>query len=477
MDGQGGGAYMAGGAYGQDQGDYGVAGGAYGQGQGDYGMAGGAYGQGQGDYGMAGGDCGMAGGCPGDFGIDGKGQGMMAPGMMDPGMMAPGMMTPGMMAPGMAPGMGAKMTQAERIDEIEKRQIKKLKADTYKQRRKEGRPNHGTTSMACLILASIAILAQTGTLFVPSMRSNYYGVFGYATPRRWGFFGVSGKTTKFWHDIAMDTCGYFGALNVGGVCASPICLWYRLKCESYMTFGCISYGIAFLLVISYFLHIACLAWTGMLTPRSLRHAGKCWPIVLLLNVTGSVAWYIFSENMFDELMARSFYPAPEIGAGLIASGVSSVLLMICTYCGCVLWKMWPDIDLSEWDSSDDEGEQDEDDDKGDSDTDDDSKAKKAKGKTTNNAKAQGGAQAMGMQASVQQGYDMSQGQAAMGMQYMQPQEGGGDAGMGMGAGPVYTPGQEVAWESQPAELRKGATYMPQQPGADLTEQATSAGQA
>merc|ERR1719145_322461 len=117
MDAQGGGAYMAGGAYGQGQGDYGMAGGAY-----------------------------------------GKSQGMMAPGMMAPGMMAPGM------APGMAgnPMMAGKapMTQSERIEEIEKMQIKKLKADTYKQRRKEGRPKHGTTSIVAMVLGFIALILQ-----------------------------------------------------------------------------------------------------------------------------------------------------------------------------------------------------------------------------------------------------------------------------------------------------------------------------
>merc|ERR1719291_1424534 len=373
------------------------------------------------------------------------------------------MMAPGMMAPGMAPGMAgnpmmagkAPMTHSERIEEIEKMQIKKLKADTYKQRRKEGRPKHGTTSIVAMVLGFIALILQAGALFAPSLRANRYGVFGYAMPRYWGFFGVSGKTTKFWHDIAIDTCSYFGALNVGGVCASPICLWYRLKCEEYMTFMVVSYSCAFFLVISFLLHIAILAWTGLLSPRTIRYAGKCWPIVLTLNITGTVVWFFFSEEMFNSLMTKSFYPDPEVGGGLIACGISCVLLLVCTYCGCQLWKWWPDMDLAEWDSSEEEGD-DDDDDKGDSDdTDDGKKAKKAK-KT--GAKAPAAAQGTGM-----------------GMQYMQPQVGGADAGMGAGA--AYAPGTESDWESQPAELRKGATYMPQQPGGDMIAQAPSAANA
>jgi hypothetical protein len=448
---QEGGAYMAGGAYGQGQGDFGMAGGAYGQGQGDFGMAGGAYGQGQ-----------------GDFGIDGKGQGMMAMGMMAPGMMAPGM------GPGMDPMMAGRvpMTQSDRIEEIEKRQIKTLKADTYKQRRKEGRPKHGSTSMAVMVLGSIALMMQSGTLFYPCLRSNNYGVFGYGAHRAWGFIGIKGKTFKLWHEIAIDTCGYFGALNVGGVCASPICLWYKLKCESYMTFMVVSYSAMFVLVISYLLHVAIIIWTALHRPRTIRYAGKCWPIVLILNLTGSVVWFILSEEMFDELMSKSFYPTPEVGGGLYASGMSSVLLLVCTFCGCQLWKWWPDIDLAEWDSSEDEEEDDEDeDDKDDSDTDDERKAKKGKKKGKN---AQGGVgPGMGVQAPMQQSYGMSQ--AGMGMQYVQPQE--GFVGAAVGAGPVYSPGQEDHWESQPAELRKGATYMPQQPGGDMIAQAPSAGYA
>merc|ERR1740121_3140680 len=167
----------------------------------------------------------------------------------------------------------------------------------------------------------------------------------------------------------------------------------------------VSYSAAFFLVISYLLHIACIAWTGLLSPRTIRYAGKCWIIILILNLTGVVVWYIFSEEMFDELMAKSFYPSPEIGPGLIVSGISSVLLIICTFCGCQLWKWWPDMDLSEWDSSEDEDDEDEDDKEGDSDSDESDKKGKKKG-----ANAKGGVQGVGMemQAPMQQGYDMSQ---------------------------------------------------------------------
>jgi len=406
MDAQGGGAYMAGGAYGQGQ---------------------------------------------GDFGVDAKAQGMMAQGMMAPGMIAPGM-APGMAARPMMAGK-APMTQSERIEEIEKMQIKKLKADTYKQRRKEGRPKHGYTSMIAMILGFIALMCQSMTLFAPMMRGNRYGVFGYSMPRFWGFFGVKGKSTKLWHEIAIETCGYFGALNVGGICGSPICLWYKLKCQSYTTFAVVSYAVAFFLVISYLLQVAVIAWTGLLSPRTLRYAGTCWPIILVLNLSGSVVWMVSSEMMFEELMEKSFYPAPEIGPGLIVSGISSVLLIICTYCGCQLRRWWPELDLSEWDSSEDDQDEDQDEDeKGDSDTDDEKKAKKTKTKKKA-ATGQLAVQGMGMQAPMQQGYDMSQ--AGMGMQYaqyVQPQEGGG-ADAGMGAGPVYSPGQESDWESQPAEMR------------------------
>merc|ERR1719291_1562989 len=150
-------------------------------------------------------------------------------------------------------------------------------------------------------------------------------------------------------------------------------------------------------------------------------------------------------------MTKSFYPDPEVGGGLIAGGISCVLLIVCMYCGCQLWKWWPDMDLAEWDSSEEEGDSD---DKGDSDdTDDEKKAKKAKKTGT---KAPGAVQGTGMQ-------------------YMQPQEGGADAGMGAGA--AYAPGTESDGESQPAELRKGATYMPQQPGGDMMAQAPSAANA
>lgn len=376
----------------------------------------------------------------------------------------------------MKPGMTA-ATRADRVDEVEKMKLKKLKADTYKVRRAEGRPKHGKMSMVVCGLGFVSLLMQSAIVFMPAMRENKYGVFGYAQKRGWGFFQISGKRRQFWHDMSMDTCNWWGGLNVGGMCGSPICIWYRLKCETYTEFMVLSYILGSVMVIAYLLHIACVAWTAVLNTRMIRYAGKTWPIIFFVDLTCSAIWIILSENMFDTLNDKSHYPTPELAYGTILSGVSGLLLLVCAIGGCQLWSWWPDIDLAAFDSSD---EDEEDKNSDGSDTDDDKTGKKDRkpkaqsGGGANGAWEQqsGTEPGMGMgMAIVQQGYyDPSQ----SGMQYVQPQEGNGsDMLPGVsaeGAGVMYTPGHAAEWESQPAELRKGDTYMPQHPpGAEGPE--------
>merc|ERR1740138_248460 len=96
-------------------------------------------------------------------------------------------------------------------------------------------------------IGAVTWCLQAMALMFPMWRQSFIGVMGYPQSRSWGIFAVKGRTIQSYHSQSYNTCGYYAELNVGGLCASPICLWYRQKCEIYTDFMAYSYTIGALM--------------------------------------------------------------------------------------------------------------------------------------------------------------------------------------------------------------------------------------
>lgn len=233
---------------------------------------------------------------------------------------------------------------------MEKAYLQRAKKETYKERRKEGRTKHGQTSWASIIIGVFAWLLQVTAILTPNWRASWVGVLGYPHPRKWGLWAIAGAKTQYYHEYSTTTCGFYGQLNVGGLCASPICLWYKQKCSSSIDFWMVGYGVGIGFVVELIIHMLCIFWTVRLTPKFLRWASIWYPVAVVMHVGGLVAWILVTEAEFDELGAKSYYPTPPPGLGVIMSSIAGAGLVICAFFSCLLKAMWPEVDLENLDS-------------------------------------------------------------------------------------------------------------------------------
>merc|ERR1719408_1183404 len=123
-----------------------------------------------------------------------------------------------------------------------KKQMQKLEKDTYAVRKAEGRPKHSQTSFTVIGVGVCSWFALCIAIVIPEWKANWIGMMGYPHKRSWGLFSVVGMESKMHHEAMTDACRFFSQLNVGGVCASPVCNWYRLKCQVGMDLTMVSYS-------------------------------------------------------------------------------------------------------------------------------------------------------------------------------------------------------------------------------------------
>lgn len=240
------------------------------------------------------------------------------------------------------------------------RQIDKLEKDTYAARKAEGRPKHGWTSYTILGVGAVSWLMLAMAIAIPSWRTNWIGILGYPHTRSWGLFSVVGMQSKMHHEYMTDMCRYFSQLNVGGVCASPICLWYRLKCQTSMDMIFVNYGVAFGLMLCLIFHSLCLMWTSRMTPRFIKWAAIWWVAQVLVHVCLVVLYWMMTSETFSSLDSQSMYPEPDVGFCFYLECL--VIMCLCTIAtlGLTLMKMWPEESSSG--SSDDDSDEESDED-------------------------------------------------------------------------------------------------------------------
>jgi hypothetical protein len=267
-----------------------------------------------------------------------------------------------------------------------KEQTEKLKKDTYEVRRAEGRPKHGQTSFWIIGIAGVSWLLLLVAIAMGEWRTNWVGMIGYPHRRSWGLLTVAGIKTKTHTEAMADTCKYYSRLSPGGICASPICLWYRLKCQIYMDLSMVSYTTAFFLCICLVLHTLCLVWTLRLTPRMIRWAAIWWCVQVLLHMSAISFWTMMTAESFASLDQESTYPEPDFSMCFFMECVVILLMCVLATLGLSLMQMWPE------ESSDDSSDDSEEDDDEDSSESDDEKTKKAKKKKGGPPPGKGGPQ-------------------------------------------------------------------------------------
>lgn len=236
------------------------------------------------------------------------------------------------------------------------KQMEKLEKDTYAVRKEEGRPKHGQTSMTIMGVGILAWFLLIVAMVMPEWRSNWIGILGYPHKRSWGLFTVTGMTSKMHHEAMTDTCRWFSQLTVAGVCASPICIWYRTKCQVYMDLAMVNYVTGFCYFICLILHTLCLVWTMRMTPRMIRWAAIWWVAQVIIHLSVICFWWLMTGESFSSLDAKSMYPEPDFSMCFYLECLCVMCLTTVAIMGITLMKMWPEESSGSDDDSDDSDE-------------------------------------------------------------------------------------------------------------------------
>merc|ERR1719375_2443826 len=184
-------------------------------------------------------------------------------------------------------------------------------------------------------------------------------MMGYPHKRSWGLFSIVGMESKMHHEAMTDACRYFSQLNVGGVCASPVCLWYRMKCQVYMDLAMVNYTTAFFFFLCLILHTMCLIWTMRMTPRMIRWAAIWWCAQVIIHISIVLFWWLMTSESFGGLDAESLYPDPDFSFSFYLECLVLMCLMTNATMGITLMKLWPESSSSGSDSDSEDSESEE----------------------------------------------------------------------------------------------------------------------
>jgi len=254
-------------------------------------------------------------------------------------------MNPNSMNPTSQMYMDQTALMAEEIHAEEQR-VEQMYKDTYKQRKIEGRPIHTTLSYSIVGLGLFSFMIQLAAVSMTSWRGNWVGVLGYPMSRQWGLWGVKGaKGTKWYHEQSQVACEVFGSMHLGGFCISPLCLWYKIKCMVYLDMWvfCTAMGLGFVIVL--LLHGACVAWTAMLTPKTIQFASIWWSCVAIGHLSLLAGFLFLTDDFYDALNIYSFYPPPFFDIAFFLSSLAALAVCTLAVLGCLLAGQWPVPDV------------------------------------------------------------------------------------------------------------------------------------
>jgi len=240
--------------------------------------------------------------------------------------------------------------------------LERKKQNTFQERRKEGRTKNSRSSYAVYVIGGFSVFFNFISIAFPYWRSSWVAVIGYGHRRHWGLFVVQGRFSRPHHLVSDIACKHFGETMLGSTCTSPLCRWYRLKCHTYYNFMLASYICAFFYIVAQILFLLVFRWMIKLEPRSIRYANLWVKVAVFFQLGSVVAWFIFSELMFQELEEMAFYPKPAPGVSFILAVLSCIGWIVNTILIRILCGMWPEVDPDDPDQFKDDDDDDDDDD-------------------------------------------------------------------------------------------------------------------
>jgi len=240
----------------------------------------------------------------------------------------------------------------------EEARIAFMTKDSYAQRKMEGRPNHTLLSWSAILVMLVSAMLQAGSAALPSWRTNFVGIIGYPRTRTWGLIAISSAVKWQTYDQQRNyACLGMGEVHVLSTCITPLCLWYRQKCITYMYMEYLMISMAVVLGICFLINVLCVLWLFRLTPTTIQYCSY-WSVTmtifyLLLVIGGQFLW----DELFDDFMAFSFYPNPYFGAGFYTACFSGAVLLTGSILCCLLASTWP---IPDEESDCEDGETDDD---------------------------------------------------------------------------------------------------------------------
>lgn len=236
----------------------------------------------------------------------------------------------------------------------------KKKQNKLEARQASGRTQHDMSSMSAIMLMFLSWLLFGVVPVIGSLRQTYV-IMGYATMRRWGFLAVQGLEQQLYYTMANTAWDAKGGLQVGSTCVTPICAWYFLKYEIYVTFWYLGLACTFFWLLAFWIHTMCLYWLVKFQPQSLRGCFWWSPVFMGSYLTILMVWLMYTEMLFPRLNAVSWYPTPPIGgAGFYAAALAFLFASMYYFLVVRLSFKWPEV---EDDSESEDEDEDEDDDK------------------------------------------------------------------------------------------------------------------
>eukprot|EP00441_Pelagodinium_beii_P014608 CAMPEP_0197662688 /NCGR_PEP_ID=MMETSP1338-20131121/54349_1 /TAXON_ID=43686 ORGANISM="Pelagodinium beii, Strain RCC1491" /NCGR_SAMPLE_ID=MMETSP1338 /ASSEMBLY_ACC=CAM_ASM_000754 /LENGTH=393 /DNA_ID=CAMNT_0043240633 /DNA_START=119 /DNA_END=1300 /DNA_ORIENTATION=+ len=251
---------------------------------------------------------------------------------------------------------------AEQAFDLQEEFLNRKKANTFKERRKEGKTTYTRSSYAVMVIGGFSLLFNFIGIGMPYWRSSWVAVIGYGHARHWGLFYLQGRAVRLHHEVSDIACKHMGETMLGGTCIDPLCRWYQLKCLHYYDFYVQSYVIGVVLVCVTIIYVLVMRWMIILNPRTIKFANMWVRIATFLQLASIIAWFFFSEMMFSGLEEMAYYPRPPFGLSFFLMSAAVFGWIVVTVLVRILRSMWPEVDPDDPDQfASDEDDDDEED--------------------------------------------------------------------------------------------------------------------
>lgn len=164
-------------------------------------------------------------------------------------------------------------------------------------------------------------------------------IAGYGWNRTWTLLAVHGQKSTGHMDQYYGACTLSATLMTSSltICRTGLCMHYRHKCSAYALMSYASYGVASILMFCAFFAFINTFMACRGTSYTLKIANAFWGAIMFFQVVSLALYYNLTEDVFDQVGAKSWYPKPAPNTGIFVNGFAACVGGLCSCFTCQLY--------------------------------------------------------------------------------------------------------------------------------------------